>query len=218
MGPRLVTKFSLLEGLSDTDTRAVLMAARRRKFKRGEAICHEGDPGDTLFLIDRGHVAVRVTTPAGDTATMRVIGPGSQFGEIAVIDQTPRSASVIALDAVETLSLHRDVIQMLRAQHPTIDQVLLKASLHQVRRLTTALTEALYLPVPRRLARTLHRLLEVFPEGVIPLTQDDVAGLCGTTRQTANEVLQALVADGAITLSRGRISVVDAAKLERAAR
>ncbi|MEN9645369.1 MAG: hypothetical protein RL238_2038 [Actinomycetota bacterium] len=213
-----MTKFSLLEGLSDADTRAVLMASRRRKFKRGEAICHEGDPGDTLYLIDKGHVAVRVTTPAGDTATMRVMGPGSQFGEIAVIDQTPRSATIVALDAVETLSLHRDVIQMLRAQHPTIDKVLLSAALYQVRRLTTALTEALYLPVPRRLARTLHRLLDVFPEGVVPLTQDDVAGLCGTTRQTANEVLQALVADGAITLSRGRITVIDAAKLERAAR
>ncbi len=193
-----MTKFSLLEGLNEADTRAVLMAARRRKFKRGEAICHEGDPGDT--------------------ATMRVMGPGSQFGEIAVIDQTPRSATIVALDAVETLSLHRDVIQTLRSQHPSIDQVLLSASLYQVRRLTTALTEALYLPVPRRLARTLHRLLDVFPEGVIPLTQDDVAGLCGTTRQTANEVLQALVADGAITLSRGRITVIDAARLEKAAR
>ncbi|MFZ4720414.1 MAG: Crp/Fnr family transcriptional regulator, partial [Ilumatobacteraceae bacterium] len=189
-----MTEFAMLKGLDTADTRAVISAARRRKFKRGEAICREGDPGDTLFLLDRGHVAVRVTTPLGDTATMRVLGPGSQFGEIAVIESVPRSATVVALDAVETLGLHRDVIQTLRQSHETVDQVLLSASLHEVVRLTTALAEALYLQVPKRLARTLQRLLDVFPDGVIPLTQDDIAGLCGTTRQTANEVLQALVA------------------------
>lgn len=213
-----MTEFAMLKGLDTADTRAVIAAARRRKFKRGEAICREGDPGDTLFLLDRGHVAVRVTTPLGDTATMRVLGPGSQFGEIAVIESTPRSATVVALDAVETLNLHRDVIQRLRQEHPTVDRVLLSASLHEVRRLTLALAEALYLQVPKRLARTLQRLLDVFPEGIIPLTQDDIAGLCGTTRQTANEVLQSLVADGCITLSRGRITVTDATRLAHAAR
>lgn len=213
-----MTEFAMLKGLDTADTRAVISAARRRKFKRGEAICREGDPGDTLFLLDRGHVAVRVTTPLGDTATMRVLGPGSQFGEIAVIESVPRSATVVALDAVETLSLHRDVIQTLRQSHPTVDRVLLSASLNEVVRLTSALAEALYLQVPKRLARTLQRLLDVFPDGTIPLTQDDIAGLCGTTRQTANEVLQALVADGCITLSRGRITVVDATRLAHAAR
>jgi CRP/FNR family cyclic AMP-dependent transcriptional regulator len=213
-----MTEFSMLKGLDVADTRAVLSAARRRKYKRGEAICREGDPGDTLFLLDRGHVAVRVTTPLGDTATMRVLGPGSQFGEIAVIESVPRSATVVALDAVETMSLHRDVIQELRGSHPTVDRVLLSASLNEVRRLTMALAEALYLQVPKRLARTLQRLLDVFPDGTIPLTQDDIAGLCGTTRQTANEVLQSLVADGCIALSRGRITVVDATRLAHAAR
>ncbi len=213
-----MTKFTMLEGLDDADTRAVLSAARRRKYKRGEAICREGDPGDTLYLMDRGHVAIRVTTPAGDTATMRVLGPGSQFGEIAVIESTPRSATVVALDAVECLSLHRDVIQDLRRDHASVDRVLLSASLNEVRRLTAALAEALYLQVPKRVAKTLWRLLDVFPDGVIPLTQDDLAGLCGTTRQTANEVLQSLVADGCISLSRGRITVTDRERIGRAAR
>ena len=213
-----MTRFSMLEGLDDAETRVVLAAARRRKYKRGEAVCREGDPGDTLYLLDRGHVAIRVTTPAGDTATMRVLGPGSQFGEIAVIESTPRSATVVAIDAIECLSLHRDVIQQLRSDHPTVDRVLLSASLNEVRRLTASLAEALYLQVPKRLAKTVHRLLDVFPDGIIPLTQDDIAGLCGTTRQTANEVLQALVADGAISLSRGRITVVERDVLQRAAR
>jgi len=213
-----VTTFLILDELDEADTRLVIAAARRRRYKRGEAICREGDPGDTLHLIDKGHVAIRVTTPAGDTATMRVIGPGSHFGEMAVLESVSRSATVVALDTVETLCLHRDVINNLRAQHHSVDQAMLLAALKEVRRLSNALTEALYLPVPRRLARTLDRLTEVFADGIIPLTQDDLAGLTGTTRQTANEVLQQLVADEAITVSRGKVVVVDRERLARAAR
>jgi CRP-like cAMP-binding protein len=213
-----LNKFSLLVGLPEIDARAVLAASRRRKYRRNEPICREGEPGDTLHLIDKGHVAVRATTPQGDTATMRVLGTGSLFGEIAVLEDVPRSATIVALDSVETLSLHRDVIEQLRSQHPSIDRMLMSAALAEVRRLTRALTEALYTPVPKRLTRSLSELLAVFDDGVVPLTQDDIAGMCGTTRQTANEVLQTLVADGIIELSRGRITVVDPDRLARAAR
>jgi CRP-like cAMP-binding protein len=213
-----LNKFSLLVGLPEIDARAVLAASRRRKYRRNEPICREGEPGDTLHLIDKGHVAVRATTPQGDTATMRVLGTGSLFGEIAVLEDVPRSATIVALDSVETLSLHRDVIEQLRSQHPSIDRMLMSAALAEVRRLTRALTEALYTPVPKRLTRSLSELLAVFDDGVVPLTQDDIAGMCGTTRQTANEVLQTLVADGVIELSRGRITVVDPDRLARAAR
>jgi CRP/FNR family transcriptional regulator, cyclic AMP receptor protein len=213
-----MSKFALLDGLPEADTRAVLAASRRRKYRRNEPVCREGEPGDTLHLIDKGHVAIRAATPQGDSATMRVLGPGHWFGEIAVIEGSPRSATVVALDATETLSLHRDVIEQLRGQHTSIDRMLMAAALVEVRRLTRALTEALYTPVPKRLSRSLVELTTVFADGVIPLTQDDLAGLCGTTRQTANEVLQTLSADGALELSRGRITITDSSVLARAAR
>jgi CRP-like cAMP-binding protein len=149
---------------------------------------------------------------------MRVLGPGHWFGEIAVIEGSPRAATVVALDATETLSLHRDVIEQLRGQHLSIDRMLMAGALVEVRRLTRALTDALYTPVPKRLIASLVDLLAVFDDGVIPLTQDDLAGLCGTTRQTANEVLQTLAAQGTIALSRGRITVLDPVRLTRSAR
>jgi CRP-like cAMP-binding protein len=213
-----MSKFALLDGLPDADTRAVLAASRRRKYRRNEPICREGEPGDTLHLIDKGHVAIRAATPQGDSATMRVLGPGHWFGEIAVIEGSPRAATVVALDATETLSLHRDVIEQLRGQHLSIDRMLMAGALVEVRRLTRALTDALYTPVPKRLIASLVDLLAVFDDGVIPLTQDDLAGLCGTTRQTANEVLQTLAAQGTIALSRGRITVLDPVRLTRSAR
>ena len=167
-----MARFDILRELSESDERAVLAMARRRKFRHNEAIFREGDPGDSVHLIDKGHVAVRLTTPAGEVATLRILGPGDLFGELAVLDPGPRMATTVALDAVETLSLHRTVVDQLRADHTSVDRVLLTASQREVRRLSAALSEVLYTSVPTRLARHLVRLAEVFAGDVLPLTQD----------------------------------------------
>ena len=70
----------LLRSLSEEDRRQVLSAARRRRFTRREVLFHEGDPGDTLHLIDKGRVAIRITTPLGDAATVGVLGRGDVVG------------------------------------------------------------------------------------------------------------------------------------------
>ena len=108
-------EWELLRPLSEEERREVLRLARRRRFRRGEVLFHEGDPGDTLHLIDRGHVAMRVTTPLGDVATLIIEGPGGYFGELALISENgTRNSTVVALDAVETLGLHRDQFDELR--------------------------------------------------------------------------------------------------------
>jgi len=87
-----------------------------------------------------------------------------------------------------------------------------------VRRLSTNLQETMYMPVPARVARRLDELAEMFDDGTIPLTQDDLAGLAGTTRQTVNQVLVELRDRGAIELGRGRVTIVDRAELQRRSR
>jgi CRP-like cAMP-binding protein len=213
-----MARFPIFLHLSDEEERGVLTLARRRKFARNEVIFREGDPGDTVHLIDRGHVAVRVGTPDGDVATVRVLGPGDLFGELAVLDPGPRMATTVALDRVETLTMHRDVIEQLRRDHPSVDRVLLHATQQELKRLSLALTEVLYSATPVRVARQLERMAASFSADVVPLTQDDLAGLCGTTRQTVNQVLQELQSAGVIALGRARITILDAAALARRAR
>ena len=212
-------RWTLLDAASDAERTAVLSAARRRRFARGEVIFHEGDPGDTLHLVDKGHVAVRVSTPLGDLATQRIHGPGDFFGELAVVSPAPRNATLFALDAVETLSLHRDQIDELRDRHPQIDRVLLEATVAEVRRLSSQLLDALYLPVPKRIARRIVELAAKWPDGAeIPLTQGDIAELCGTTRSTANKILAKQEESGLITLRRGRLTILDLEGLRRSGR
>lgn len=211
-------RFALFSTLTDAEEASLLTLAHRRRYKRGEPVFHEGDPGDTVHLIDRGHAAVRITTPAGDVATLRILGPGALFGEMAVLEPGPRSATVLALAPLETLSMHRDVVDEARRRHPALTQVMLRAALSEVRRLSFALTDALYVPVSKRLARHLLQLAKQFAGGVIPLTQDDLAGLCGSTRQSVNAVLSELQADGVLTLARGRVTVIDQDRLTRLSR
>ena len=213
-----MSRFAIFHTLTDAEEASLLTLAHRRRYKRGEPVFHEGDPGDTVHLIDRGHAAVRITTPAGDVATLRILGPGALFGEMAVLEPGPRSATVLALAPLETLSMHRDVVDEARRRHPALTQVMLRAALSEVRRLSFALTDALYVPVSKRLARHLLQLAKQFAGGVIPLTQDDLAGLCGSTRQSVNAVLSELQADGVLTLARGRVTVIDQDRLTRLSR
>ena len=211
----------LLDLLGEQERRAVVAAARRRKFARNEVVFHDGDPGDTLHLIVKGHFAIRITTPLGDIATLRVLGPGEHFGELAVLSPGPRRGSVISLEAGETLALHRDDFEELRATSPKVDAVLTTALVEEVRRLAAALVDALYVPVEQRIWRRLQELVGLYGSDapvVIPLTQDDLAQLAGTTRPTANRVLRTGEEQGIVTLARGRIEINDLAAVKKLAR
>jgi CRP-like cAMP-binding protein len=183
-------------------------------------VFHDGDPGDTLHLVVQGHFAIRITTPLGDQAMVRVFGPADYFGELAMLSPGPRRGSAVSLDGGETLSVHRDDFDELRAKRPKINELLTVALVEEVRRLSAALIEALYVPVERRVWLRLIDLVELFggdPPVVIPLTQDDIAQLAGTTRPTANRVLRAGEQQGVLELARGRLEVHDRTALRRLA-
>jgi CRP-like cAMP-binding protein len=213
-------RWPLLASLPEPEVREILSAARRRRFERQEVVFHEGDPGDSVHLIDRGRVALRVTTPLGDTVTLRIMGPGAVFGELALLDPAPRNATVVALERTETLALHRDRFDELRQRHPEVDRILLDSLVAEVRRLSIHLLEALYVPVPRRVELRLVDLVHQYGMDRsgpvdIPLTQEDLAELCGASRTTVNRILRGLEDDGLVTVSRGHIVIPEPDRLRR---
>jgi CRP/FNR family transcriptional regulator, cyclic AMP receptor protein len=212
----------LLAALSEADRAAIVAAARRRTFGRGEVLFHEGDPGDTLHVIAEGRIAVRVSTPLGDTATLTVLGPGAAFGELAlVVPDGVRTATAVALEPSATWEVHRAAFERLRRASPAVDRFLVELLAGRVQRLTGALLEALYLPAEQRVLRRLRTLAHVYGGlrggTIIRCTQEDVASMAGVTRPTANQVLRGLAADGVVAVRRGRIELVDPDALDRLA-
>jgi CRP/FNR family cyclic AMP-dependent transcriptional regulator len=199
-------EWQLFAGVPQEDVRRLLAIARRRTFGRGEVVFHRGDPANALHLIVEGRFAVAITTPLGETAMLGVRGPGEAFGDLALVSggSSERSATVSALEPGETRSVLRDDFARLRRDHPGVDAVLVAILAESVRRLSEQVTEAYYLPAEARVLRRLAELAELYG-GTVPLTQEALAELAGTSRATVNRVLREQERQGRIQLGRAKI-------------
>jgi CRP-like cAMP-binding protein len=209
---------SLLDELEGVERSELVAAARRRRFRRNEIIFHEGDPGGSLHVVVKGHVAIRITSRLGDVVTLNVLGPGQAFGELALLNEdATRTASAVSLDPSETLSWDRATVQRFRERSADFDRFFIEVLAEAVQRLSRQLMEAYHLSVEQRVLARLSGLAELFRPGeevvAIPVTQEDLASIAGTTRPTVNRVLKEAEAKGLVVLSRGRIEVVDRAGL-----
>jgi CRP-like cAMP-binding protein len=215
-------RWELLDALPAEVARAVLDVVRRSSYERNDPICREGEHGDCMYLLETGKVAVRVTTPMGDVATLRILSAGDFFGELALISPGRRNATVTALEPVTVLALHRAQLATMRSKHVAVEAVLIEALVAEVRRLSRSLLQAMYVPLAKRVADCLVDLADIYATDpgpvTIPLTQDDIAGLCGAARPPTNQVLKGLEAAGLVKLARGRVVVLDQAGLLEAAR
>jgi len=213
----------LLAGLPADDVRELMASARRRTFSKGEVVFHRDDLAESLHFVVRGRFAVRATTPLGDSVLLDVLGPGEAFGELALLlPDERRSATISALEAGETRSVYRDDFARLQRTHPGVKDVLLRVLAVQLRRASTRLVEAHYVDADTRVRRRLIELGQIYGSddapGVIPLTQEDLAAMAGTSRATVNRVLRDEVKRGVVALARGRVSLLDVEALARRCR
>jgi CRP/FNR family transcriptional regulator, cyclic AMP receptor protein len=206
-------EWRLLAGVSAEDVRRLVAVAQLRTFRRGQVVFHDDDSADALHLVVRGHFAVRVTTAAGEPVLVAIIGAGDAFGELALVSDSRRGATVQAFSDGETLALHRDAFEALRRARPQVDRSLAVLLAERLRRVNDLLTEAHHVDADVRVRRRLAELGEAF-DGTIPLTQEEIAQTAGTSRATVNRVLREEEAAGAVELGRGRTTITDAAALQ----
>ncbi len=227
--PPIVDSLSTIPFFAGLDPDALARVAagtRARRFRRGEVIFHVGDPGDALFIIVSGEVKISLPSEGGDEAILVRLARGDVFGELALLDGAPRSATVTALTAVETVVLPRDRFRELIANEPIVRDALLASLAAELRRLTTHVEELHFLDITGRLAACLARLATdggtPLPDGAVQLktslTQGDLASMVGSTRQSVNKLLRQFTDDGYLRLERDAIVVTDLEGLARASR
>jgi CRP/FNR family transcriptional regulator, cyclic AMP receptor protein len=185
--------------------------ARERRFRRGQLIFGEGDPGDALFVVVEGLVKVFVTSEEGEEMVLITLRTGDTFGELTLIDGGARSASAQALEPTVALVVTRDVLLELMRAHPALSESLLGSLGALVRRLTEQAADLVFLDLHGRVAKLLvHFATERGQEEAVldlHLTQSDLAAMVGGSRQSVNQILRAFEKRGYIEL-RGRTIVL----------
>ncbi|MEP7157980.1 MAG: Crp/Fnr family transcriptional regulator [Chloroflexota bacterium] len=195
---------------------------KRRRFRRGEVIFHQGDPGDSLHIVASGAVKIVLPSAEGEEAIIATLRPGDFFGELALLDGAPRSATATALEQTDTLVLPRQVFAELLDTLPGLRDALLSGLAHELRRLTGHVEELHFLDLAGRLAMRLTRLArETEPDahGAFrlnwPYTQSDLAAMIGGTRQSVNRLLSELVEADLISIEPDTLVINDLDELAR---
>jgi CRP-like cAMP-binding protein len=222
----------LFAGLDEPTLDVVIAALRPRRFRRGEVIFHVGDPGDALFIVTGG--AIKITVPPDDgsePAILTTIEPGGFFGELALLDGAPRSATAQAFGSTDTLTLRRETFQTLVDREPALRLALLTALAQEIRRLTDHVQDLHFLDLPGRLANHLLRLggpdTATGPSPSTgddalrlawPYTQGELAGMIGGSRQSVNRLLADFVAQGLLRFDGDDLVIPSPRRLADAAR
>jgi CRP-like cAMP-binding protein len=210
----------VLQSLPDADAKVLLQAGQVHHYARRDVVVREGDVADSFHIVLDGHAAVQVTTPAGESAIVNVLGPDSHFGEVSLLGRSDplRTASIIALEAVRTLSIPATVFRDLRDRNPRLELLVTTILARRVDELSAQLVEAMYDSLERRVVRRLSALAVTYrsttPDVTIPLTQEELSQLVGGARPSVNQVLRRLVDEGVLEVRRGRIIIHDLTRLD----
>jgi CRP/FNR family cyclic AMP-dependent transcriptional regulator len=214
----------VLRGLPEGEREQLAAMMHRRTYRRGEVIFHQGDPGETLHLVCQGTLKVVIAGDGGDEAVLAILGTGDAFGEMALLDGGARSATVIALEAVETATLNRADFQQLLRRSPTAVEALLATLARTIRQTDEDVGDLMFLDLHGRLAKKLLELAQSHgaPRGEaiiiqVPLTQEELAGMIGATRASVNKILGFYEDLGAIQRHGRQIVVCKPELLERRA-
>ncbi|MDQ2686450.1 MAG: Crp/Fnr family transcriptional regulator [Armatimonadota bacterium] len=198
--------------------------ARRRRFGAHEALFHEGDPGQTLYVIVSGSVAIQKTSAAGQTIHVAERGAGEHFGELALIDGRPRMADAVTVTACDLLMLDREEFVHCIETSPPIALAVMASLAERLREAADGLEERRSLDVLGRLAQTLLALAEgqgtpPEPSGALrlelALSRQELADRVGTTRESVSRALGRLGQLGAVRVEGRSRFFLDPAKLRR---
>ena len=219
---RLLASSGLFGGLDQQVLASIVAEAHERRFDKGEALFHAGDPADAFLVIAEGSVKVFVSSERGGEMVLATLRPPEALGEVSLLDGGPRSASASALEPVVVLAVARStLLDLIEREHAVADAVL-RASARLLRRLTGKAADLVFLDLEGRVAKLLVDMAEQrgeSREGAVALdlgvTQSDLAAMVGGSRQSVNQILHTLSGLGYLEVHGREVVIVDEPALRR---
>jgi CRP/FNR family transcriptional regulator, cyclic AMP receptor protein len=194
-------------------------------FRRGHVIFTEGDPGHGMYIILSGKVKIGRYSPDGRENLLSILGPADMFGELSVFDPGPRTSNATAVTEVRAVAIDRDALRAWVAEHPAVTEQLLTVLARRLRHTSSDITDQMLTDVAGRVAKRLLQLAQRF--GVLEhgalrvthdLTQEEIAGLIGSSRETVSKVLAGFARRGWIRVEGKSVVITDAGQLARRAK
>lgn len=196
---------SIFSGIPDADLRAIETLSVTRTYPKNTVIINEGDQANAMYLVVTGKVRVYVSDESGKEFILNTMGPGDYFGELALLDDEVRSASVITTEKSTFSIIYKDDFSKVILSHPNIALVLLKNLSNTVRQLTENVKTLALQDVYGRIRKTLMSLaVDRNGETLIEerLTQQDIANRIGSSREMVARILKDLSLGGYIEIDK----------------
>ena len=219
----VIERNRLFRGLPAATIERIADLAVRRQYEDGAVVFVRGDPGDSLCGVVTGRVRISTSGPGGKEVFLNIMEPGDAFGEIALLDGKPRTATATALARTELILIRHEQFAALLAQEPRLATHLIQLLCERVRWTAELMEDSALLGVPARLAKRLLSLAQLngrsLEDGLkVTISQEELAQFLGLSRQIVNQHLQAWKRAGAVSSGRGSITLANIAALERIAR
>ncbi|WP_455206116.1 Crp/Fnr family transcriptional regulator [Kaarinaea lacus] len=209
-GDNVLRKVSLFEGLPEEDIKALSDLATVRTFSKNTIIISEGDNSDSMYVVLSGKVKVFLSDDEGKEIIINILKEGDYFGELALLDESPRSASVMTLGESKLAVLSKTAFDECLKANPQIALQVIKGLSLRLRNLTDNVKSLALMDVYGRVARTLLEMAETQGDVRVidqKLTQRDIASMVGASREMVSRILKDLSIGGYITIENKTITI-----------
>jgi len=216
---------TLFGDLDDRAQARIAEIAIHRRYRKGSVLFVQGEQAERCFAIVSGAVKISAYHPDGREAVLAVLGPGDVFGELALFDQSPRSADATAMEDSGLLSIDAKGLHEAIAESPKLGLTMLRVLAERLRQSNEAFQDIAFFDVPGRVARRLADLADAHgtdgTEGIVidfALSQESLAQMVGATRESVNKALALLKRRGLVARVGKRYVVSDVARLRERAK
>ena len=210
----ILERTRLFRGLPAATIRQISALSTRRSYGAGTLVFSQADPGDALYGVATGKIRISASSPDGREMFLNIMEPGDTFGEIALLDGRPRTATASATAPSELIIIMRDHFLALLEREPKLVGHVVQLLCERIRWTSGLAEDSALLGVPARLARRLLSLGKLHGHGTahgteLRISQEEVARFLGLSRQVVNQYLQNWKAQEILTLGRGKMVIVD---------
>ncbi len=191
----------LFSGLTDSQIERLAAGSVRRSFPKGRTIVAEGEPSQSLYVLLSGRAKVQRSDTEGKEVILAVLGPGECFGEMSLIDDAPRSASVITIESCDFMSINKESFKSMLVSSPEISMRIMKGLVKRLREADKKIETLALLDVYGRVARVLLDFSEqVGADRIVrnKLPRQEIAKMIGASREMVSRVMKGLEVEGYI--------------------